>query len=759
MEQKERKKGNVEKKSLKEKIFPIAIICLILVSCYTFWFGFMRGSDFSWTVQQDGYWNAVLEMGIAFWLFFVVIKSDYFKVKYKIGLSVIIYLIFAFLHAFFFAAIVGALYGVMIYWTGKHFGRLICGKDNKEYEEFHFRFVMGIASIIIIVGALSLLKQGTPEKLRVIFGGIFLIELFLERKNVVSFMKNIFLESENQKYKSLDSWSSIGIALICMMVTFITCRANMGIDYDSAWYGLRSQYVLAPYTGIFDKVILMACVYTYSKGIEVLSLPFAGLDSYSFLFAVNIMLGIMTLHAVYQLSNLTITKKKSLLFVCLLVLTPSFSNMMVTTKSDIATIYLQVVALLYAAQAIKNKNGSSLIAFFVVLLLSFGFKPSSIVFSGMMVMIFICFAILEKIKFKLKELRTIIGAFLAIVVLWGRTWLITGYPITSLVTSFFEKFNYYPKYPYSLPSSRTLSIGELFSTGVLQERLFRLAKIFFMPNTSDIYTLEVSWWGILFTVCWVSAILLIVFRPVKVWKNACKDRVYCFQIISFLACSAASLGCMLLLQTPDGNYFILLHVLTYWFIVKEIDEISGFLWVRIGSPLILSNYLLSVAISWSWMVGLTPIDIGNLGYYNHMKKYVAPYLESNNMTGVLDFCQTNGQERMIGFSDDEQALYALPTIIEGCVQQTAWASDTLESADALYDFMCYAEVDSILTEGDFLKNHMEDTEILLELAQNGTLQSEYNDENYSIFKVEKTSENTVDESAVQYFKALMENEN
>ena len=54
---------------------------------------------------------------------------------------------------------------------------------------------------------------------------------------------------------------------------------------------------------------------------------------------------------------------------------------------------------------------------------------------------------------------------------------------------------------------------------------------------------------------------------------------------------------------------------------------------------------------------------------------------------------------------------------------------------------------------------MADTEILLELAQNGTLQSEYSDEKYRIFKVERTNENTVDESAVQYFKALMENEN
>ena len=79
----------------KRSVLYVAGI-FIAFSCIVFWNGFMRGSDFSWTVQQDGYWDAVVEMVLAYWIYLMIWCSKFRNDK-KIVMSVVVFLILSFL--------------------------------------------------------------------------------------------------------------------------------------------------------------------------------------------------------------------------------------------------------------------------------------------------------------------------------------------------------------------------------------------------------------------------------------------------------------------------------------------------------------------------------------------------------------------------------------------------------------------------------------------------------------------------------------
>lgn len=739
------------------KIYSFAI--LVIFSCIIFWNGFMRGSDFAWTVQQDRYWNTVLEMLLVYWLYLTVLLIPVNKNLWRYIWLVSVFLTLSFLHAFFYAIIVGALYIIMIYLTGYLLNKIIFRYDKNITRQFHFCIATGIGGIVLVVGIASALKVGTPQKLRILFLSIFIGELVLLRRSIKVVMGQWLTRIKVEKNRDENNKLKMIIALIITMITLVVCRANLGLDYDSIWYGLRSNFVLAPYTGIYDKVILMGCVYTYSKGIEVLTLPFAGLSTYSFIIAVNVVFCIMTLWAVYDLGSSTLPKEYSIIMALLVTLTPAIMNMAITAKSDTVTIYLQVVVLIYAVKTIKERKGIYLAMAFSTLLLSFGFKPSSIVFSTLIVTIIIIFSALLKVKIGVKNMKMLLISLGAIFVLWMRTWIITGYPLTSLLVPIFEKCGFYPKYPYTLPSANTMSVHELFTSGAIWGRLLRLFRIFFKPDAGDICTLEITWWGNLFTVLWIVSMIKIFLNPCKTFIKMKQDTIYAFQTIALVACSAVSVGCMLILSTPDGNYFMLMQILTYWFIMTEfaeqkykIKKIVGVLSI----PLVACNFLLCIAISTSWLVGATPIDLKNCGYYNHQKLYVEPCLESNSLNELREYlsqqCAAGKIRRIISFTGKDQIVHLLPAIIEECAQQQNWAPDTLASSNDLQKFMTYASVDNILIEKNYISTQEGYLNIITQLVQKGGLKIEYETNEYLLLSV---GGNQKDDTTIQYFAKLL----
>ena len=47
------------------------------------------------------------------------------------------------------------------------------------------------------------------------------------------------------------------------------------LDFDTLWYGVRSEYVLDNGSGIYENPGMVGMAYVYAKGLETLTLPCA----------------------------------------------------------------------------------------------------------------------------------------------------------------------------------------------------------------------------------------------------------------------------------------------------------------------------------------------------------------------------------------------------------------------------------------------------------------------------------------------------
>ena len=78
---------------------------------------------------------------------------------------------------------------------------------------------------------------------------------------------------------------------------------NGAIDFDSLWYGVRGSKILDMGKGIYENPGMIGIVYTYSKGLETLTLPLSVLPSFSFQISFNWWLLILTLYGVYRTAS------------------------------------------------------------------------------------------------------------------------------------------------------------------------------------------------------------------------------------------------------------------------------------------------------------------------------------------------------------------------------------------------------------------------------------------------------------------------
>lgn len=739
------------------KMIPAMLWIGVIIACSLFWTQFFCSSDWEWTTQQPEFWSAVVEAVVFFAIYMILLLIPFPHNWMRYGAIGVTLLVLAFLHAFFWAILVEALYGAMIYLTGHILLRLYRKNAELENPNFHLCIVFGICGLLCLVALASIFKMGTPEKLRPLFVAVFAVEILLERKLISRKVSFFFTERGFQRPEKLAWQDSVVCALILCAVTIFVCRANMCLDYDSQWYGLRSAYVLAPKTGIYDKLTMMACVYTYSKGIEILALPFSGLDTYSFIVGLNLLFAVFALIGLYHIGRETMHVGKSRVLVMLTALTPAIMLQSNTAKSDMATFYLTVVAIYFAVLAIKKHADVYVCTSIAILLLSFAFKSTALLFSTVLLGIFVILFWKFHIRPKKKTLTLFVFPLLSLSAVLARTIFLTGYPFNVLVVSLLEGIGYYPQYPYTFPTTRSSSLVELFTTDLFWKRFLRLFKLFFFPNTSDLITLEISWWGALFSVLWFCAALYLLFHLKKVGNRCGKDPVYLLSTILFVVISLLSGGCMMLLETPDGNYFMLFFVTTYWFLLQSLDEggVGNRLSIKLTLvPLLVCNFVLSILISPSWSVGFTPISPEFMGYYNHKAYKAIPILDYYGLGELYDYYDSTAEPQRVTaiVAEQEQEMFFLPASLELYSHQKLWGGNTCETFEDFIQFLKYAEVDSLLVSKQGLEKFEQAHSYLLEMAEEGMLKLEKQAGEYAILLVGDLPD--ADTGAVEYLESV-----
>ena len=311
-------------------------------------------------------------------------------------------------------------------------------------------------------------------------------------------------------------------------------RSNVALDYDSLRYGLRSAYVLFP-EGFFSAHGQINSVYSYPKGLELLTYPLNYLPGYGFLLSFSLWT-YLALALVFGLLLFHFQKNRKKLYIGILCffLLSSVGNMSLTMKTDLFTLLLQLSALYFF---LKGKRLQSCFLLFF----SYSFKPTAVVFSTLLGIVFLFTMLLEcfgkrsiktnsqvntdrntntnasinaktginsnintnynRIQAKgekwTSELPFVLFSLVYTGLITLRTFLITGLPFSTTFTGIFKAIGFHVNWPFNLDVHVDYS-GELSFSESAFSFFRRLFSFLFYPVGEDMEHVAIAWSGVLF---------------------------------------------------------------------------------------------------------------------------------------------------------------------------------------------------------------------------------------------------------------------
>ena len=217
-------------------------------------------------------------------------------------------------------------------------------------------------------------------------------------------------------------------------------RMNISLDFDTLWYGVRSEYVLDNGTGIYENPGMVGMAYVYAKGLETLALPLSDLASHSYLLALNLWIAAAGLMGIYRLAGLFMNRTWALAAAALSSCIPGIMNMAISAKPDVITWVIQIFMVYYMACYIKNRKFALLALSGGAYLLSLTMKSTALVFSTAvfgMSGLYLLGRRLLSLRAPLRQWLLLAAPAGALTGIWARTMMITGMPVTSVFTSIF----------------------------------------------------------------------------------------------------------------------------------------------------------------------------------------------------------------------------------------------------------------------------------------------------------------------------------
>jgi len=561
-------------------------------------------------------------------------------------------------------------------------------------------------------------------------------------------------------------------------------RSNVALDYDSLRYGLRSAYVLFP-EGFFSAHGQINSVYSYPKGLELLTYPLNYLPGYGFLLsfslwtylALVLVFGLLLFH--FQKNR----KKLYLGILCFFLLS-SVGNMSLTMKTDLFTLLLQLSALYFF---LKGKRLQSCFLLFF----SYSFKPTAVVFSTLLGIVFLLTMFLEffgkrntktntkenininantginnntnhnTIQAKGEKWTSELPFVLFSIVYTGlitfRTFLITGLPFSTTFTGIFKAIGFHVNWPFNLDAHVDYS-GELSFSESAFSFFRRLFSFLFYPVGEDMEHVAIAWSGVLFPLILLFALWQCFSLGRKclpgrnhlsggnslLGRNSLSGREaflrrgseeaslweYLPLSLSFLVIMSFSLLSFVMLWQIDGNYYILGEslALLLCFSGGNLQEKRGFILLLKAFfffPFYLAAFLSTITTSWAGAVGFTPIDLANKGYYDHALVELENQVEKGSLPAFSEMAK-HPRHHVLAFAETPEC-YRIP-----CNVQSITDVEGSGGSPGLYDsplyfawFLKWSDTDYVYLEQSFLHDEREERarEMLLQMAEEGIFQN------------------------------------
>ncbi len=540
---------------------------------------------------------------------FVVLTCFYVKSKTIRWIFLIYFiLVAAYLHQTLLPLGGSAIYFVAVYLIGYLFFSLLAGSKKISRDIYMISsLLLGLCAIIIIVALLSAFRIYSVHNALYVIIALSIICLIIRGKNILAVIKEEVRGAEEENVpKSL--FQSVAV------ISFIIQVARVGAqcDYDGRWYGLRSSYVLAPTKrGIYENLKLVGFTYLYPKGGEIILLPLSKFKSWNYQFLFNAFLVLAVTYIAWSFIKRLSDEKKAYIITSVIVTLPSLMNMAMTVKPDVITVLFQLSGIYLIYRARKDKNDLYVYIAVAVLIVSYAFKMTTLLFTSSIVLALIPFVPYKSIRRNASGIIYLLIGIITLGFVWGRNVVLAGFPLLFYVGKIASSMGIKLKYPYSFNDSL---VGDANMYGsVMNKLLTNLKGYFILPVGDNFHHVIIAWGTTLPVILLIIAALLFIFD-----KN--RFKYYKGWLWFSAVLTISMLFGFLMIGQADGNYFLIFYIMFIIIFGSYIFRRSKDLVLMIALAVIFNIYFV-LYTNWSWAYGFTDIAIRNPGYVNQVSIY------------------------------------------------------------------------------------------------------------------------------------------
>lgn len=622
-------------------------------------------------------------------------------------------------------------------------------------------YFWGIIILTILYALLSLIKEGSIRNIKIVDSVIFIgLCIFCFKSQTREKVKNHILGWYHKGNVSKKVYAQSAV-IMCFLLIAIG-RANISLDYDSAWYGIRSRFVLDNMNGIYDNLKLVGCVYTYSKGYETYVLPLNWESSYGFVYAGNIIFAAWVIYIAYKICRIYLSKECALWGAVFVSAIPGIMNMSITAKSDIMTLFVQLISIYFALLFLREKKSF----YFGMVMASFIYaqtlKPTAVVFSTSILLAFMFVCVVYKIRpcFGKKSIELIILSVLDLGLIWYRTFLFTGKPANSVWGKLFGLLGMKDKYPYNSGQISQFNLDSLFDMTTVKLTVSRIKEFLFAPNSGDMDHIIIAWGTTLCTFFMIVFVLGIIFNFKKsFFENIRKaDVAYAgLLVLGEFVCCIISLW---MGSKPDGNYFMLYYsvvvifgtVYMYNFLIPDnvfTERLVTGIWICF-LPL---NMVFTGATNWAWISSFNKIDWCNSGYYNHKQEF-ENYMNQLGCNELYDIMTSSPHNKVYALAE-HPSIERIPCVIETELDVSCWGNQELvSSSDNFIQFVKYEAYDYIYIAPGYLKRDSVSFEYLCQLFEKDMVASIIDENGHVLLEMGETKDFRLEQKLKEEFLAM-----
>ena len=709
----------------------------------------------SWHVAQPEFFAMAAEL-LAIWaLLFLLIfygRDD----RIRLGGAVFVIGAAAWLHVVFLPMVFAGLYAGYLTGVGYFLDRKVIRRNLNVC----WCFMAGAAVTITVFCLLSLMGQGSIAKLRfwVVESGLLLVVWWLSGRVVGRRKVKDRKSSAGRWNHPVSAVTALMLSAILMLLILQMGRMNGAVDFDSIWYGVRSDVMLNSGSGIYENLGTLGVVYTYPKGWETLTLPLAGLPSYSFPIAFNIWAAAFVLMAAYETANIRMGRREALWVPFLMAAVPGIMNMGVTAKADMMTLFFQILMVQGVMRYEKERRSEWLVMGLASGGVSLTMKPTAVIFSTAIVGMAIVWLLWNRFgnrfaarsgqqtgdgsqdpagKWMCRELLVLIPAFGSLAGIWGRTLLLVGVPVTSVFYQAFQKLGFRIKYPFyasGFPSAGT----ELSWMEKIRFFFGRLYGVLLNPQGDDMGHVIIAWGTV------IPLAVLLLWLAGKIWGQR-KKQAPEFLPLLLGAVIFINLVSLYSLYQIDGNYYILFYFLVILAGLAALERAGGWTWKAARAGLV-PAWLFAVIIccltNWAWALGMGGIHPINKGYYNHIEAE-REKRTAQGSGAIWDILASDPRNRVIALGEHPGVL-TFPCSVQSYVDVSGyWGNpEVVSDAPEFLRYLHYAGTDYLYMEKEYVDTSVRIYQIVRKLVEEGWL-TDVRDENGNlILTVEKEAPDT-----------------